>query len=173
MKRRYAVVALALVVGLSTISPALGGPSPVAVVADGAKSIAKKALGKSKKANKKARKAKKLAKQNAKLIAQLDRDQALAYFGSAGNLIYGDGVTTEASNPSPGEYKVTFDRDLKGCVAFANSGQGDPSGNSGVSGGDTVANAFDITSDDQVEVVVFDADSSILTNRAFTVAVFC
>lgn len=79
MKRRYAVIGLALVVGFSTISPALGGPSPVAEVAGGVKDLAKKALGKSKKANKKARKAKRkakrsklLAKQNAELIAQLE-----------------------------------------------------------------------------------------------------
>lgn len=79
MKRRYLVVVLASAVGFLTVSPALGGPSPVAEVAGGAKKLAEKALGKSKKAQRKATKAKrkakrakKLAKQNADLISQVE-----------------------------------------------------------------------------------------------------
>ena len=100
-----------------------------------------------------------------------DATNLFAYSGSAGNLIYGDGAAG-VSRTNPGLYTVSFDRDLAGCVAMANSGEGSPIGASGTGGGSTIALANNIIGS-TVHVATFRTDTGALTDRAFTVAVFC
>ena len=95
-----------------------------------------------------------------------------AYVSATGTLLYGHGATASSSS-STGLYTITFNRDLSGCVAMANSGTGEPDGAYGSAGGSSFAKANDITAAQEVKVAVITSNTGTLVNDAFTVAVFC
>ncbi len=200
MRRRRVLIGLALVVALSTISPALGGPSPTAMMAASVKKIAKKALGESRKAKRQAKRAKQLGKQNAALIAELeatvgpqgpqgapgqDATNLFAYVrdnGSANTAVlqYGQGATGVSDPPghnsAVGPYVVAFDRDLSGCVAHMTTGFGDPVAPPGGGGGQSAspASVSATVEGSTVETYSYSiADLSVPQDNSFMVSVFC
>jgi hypothetical protein len=98
-----------------------------------------------------------------------DATNLFAAVGDTGNLLYGTGAVG-ASRSSTGNFSVQFNTDLTNCVAFANSGTGEPDGDFGSAGGAAFGVVNDIAGD-TARVSMIDGTSYI--DRAFEVAVFC
>ena len=94
-----------------------------------------------------------------------------AAVGSAGNLLYGRGVTG-ATRQSTGVYTVAFNRPVEGCVGVASPGLGTPAENGGSVPGTATGAQVGSYLPTQLRVTI-GTGGGIIDDSAFQLAVFC
>lgn len=101
-------------------------------------------------------------------VGSADTLSHTATVAAAGQLVRGRGVTA-AARTSEGQYQVTFNRNVQGCVAVASVG--DPSAAAPPNGQATTS--FLVTNGNVVRVRTAAANDGSVANRGFNLIVSC
>lgn len=86
---------------------------------------------------------------------------------------YGKGAISVSDPAGNNEYRVVFDRNLRGCVAHVDAGFGDPLSPTNTSVGARASTGITRVEGNEVRVERFVGDPAASTDSSFMISVFC